>query len=242
MIDLKVKNSFGEVLVLSDYPELVIDNIDGLNPPDSTIVTNKFQRIGTVFSSSAIDERHIVLKILILGNVSQMVDLLDSFFFTGDNVELIFDDYWHIDGYVEKSERNRFSNSVFQLVSITCPYPYFRSPEQTATLTRDTPVTINSAFNGIFSPEITISVSDYTNIVIFENGEKRFQILKVMDEGDEVVLDLDKKHCTLNGANIFDACSGDWDTLKIKRGVNTVSTPTPNIVATIRWYDHKAGL
>jgi len=242
MIDLKVKNSFGEVLALSDYPELYIDNIDGLNPPDSTIVTNKFQRIGTVFSSSAIDERHIVLKILLLGNVSQMVDLMDNYFFTGDFVQLIFDDTWTIDGYIEKSERNRFSNNVFQLISITCPYPYFKGPEKTVILTRDTPATIVSAFNGTFSPQITITPEADINILILRNGVKEFRITKVMSAGDEIIIDLDKKHCTQNGVNIYDSCSGDWDALKIKKGTNIITTPTPDITATIKYHDHKAGL
>lgn len=242
MIDLKVKNSFGEVLVLSDYPELVIDNIDGLNPPDAEIVTNKFQRIGTVFSSSAIDERHIVLKVLILGNVSQMVDLMDAYFFTGDSVQLIFNDTWTIEGYVEKSERNRFSNEVFQLASVTCPYPYFKGPEKTITLTRETPATIVSAFNGTFSPQITITPEADINILILRNGAKEFRITKVMAKDDVIIIDLDKKHCTQNNINIYDACSGDWDALKIKRGINTLTTPTVDITATIKYHDHKAGL
>jgi len=242
MIDLKVKNSFGEELNLSDYPELVIDNIDGLNPPDAEIITNKFQRIGTVFSSSSIDERHIVLKILILGNVSQMVDLMDTYFFTGDSVQLIFNDTWTIDGYVEKSERNRFSNEVFQLVSVTCPYPYFKGSEKNITLMRDTPATIVSSFNGVFSPEITVIPTDDINIFILRNGTKEFRVTKPMSAGDEIIIDLDKKHCTQNGVNIYDSCSGDWDALKIKKGTNIITTPTPDIIATIKYHDHKAGL
>lgn len=242
MIDLKVKNSFGEVLALSEHPELLIDNIDGLNPPNSEIVTNKFHRVGTIFNSSSIDERYITLKILILGNVQQMVDLLDNYFFTGDSIQLIFDDYWTIDGYVEKSERNRFSNEVFQLVSVTCPYPYFKGSEKNITLTRDTPATIVSSFNGVFSPEITVIPTDDINIFILRNGTKEFRVTKTIAAGDEVVIDLNKKHCTQNGVNIYDACSGDWDALKIKRGTNTITTPTVDITATIKYHDHKAGL
>ena len=160
MLDLKIKNSYGEVLILSQHPWLYIDNIDGLNPPDASITTNKFQRVGTSFTFSAIDERHIVLKILFLGNVPQMIDLIDSFFFTGDFVQLIFDNTWTIDGYVEKSERNRFSNSVFQLVSITCPYPYFKGQERVYQLKSSLPATIVSTFNGHFAPEITITPTD----------------------------------------------------------------------------------
>ena len=92
------------------------------------------------------------------------------------------------------------------------------------------------------SLQITITPEADINILILRNGVKEFRITKVMSAGDEIIIDLDKKHCTQNGVNIYDSCSGDWDALKIKKGTNIITTPTPDITATIKYHDHKAGL
>lgn len=171
-----------------------------------------------------------------------MVDLLDTYFFPGDPLTLIFDDVWTIDGYVEKSERNRYSNDVYQLVSITCPYPYFKGTEKTYQLKSSLPATIISTFNGTFSPEITVVPSADINILILRNGVKEFRVTKPMTSTDTIIINLEKRQCTQNGVNIFDACSGDWDALRIKRGTNELTTPTLQMTATIKYNDHKAGL
>ena len=132
-----VTNHLGESLEMvlaNPWPTgFAITSIKGIGPSNSTINTTTLATSdGSIFNSSRVNQRNIVLNIQFVGD--ELIETLRQktykYFpikrkinlrFITDNRDL------EIDGYVEKNEPNIFSKAEASQISVICPEPNFRS-------------------------------------------------------------------------------------------------------------------
>lgn len=137
MLELTVENKYGEQLNFaanSDY-SVIIES--GLTPPAATINTSTIATMdGSVFNSSFINQRNIVLTIYPVNSVESNRINLYKYIKSKQYVKLYLKngqrDVW-IDGYVESIEGNLHEAPQKLQVSIICPDPYFKSMQGIST-------------------------------------------------------------------------------------------------------------
>ena len=129
MIQITVENNRGEKLNLTNNPDYVVTRVDGLNPSSANIntaVTATFD--GSTFKSSRVNNRNIVIEIVLDGNVENSRINLYKYFKTKSKVTLYLRtasrDVYTV-GYVETFECGLFERRQKAQVSLICPYPYF---------------------------------------------------------------------------------------------------------------------
>lgn len=131
MYSLTVENAKGEQLQLTQNPDYVITNIDGLHPPDAII--NMMERAGhdgTLFNSAKVDYRQIILNIAINSDACQNRNYLYRFFQTARPVRLIYNNDLrgvYIDGYVQNAPIGFFEPKQNIQITIICPDPFWHS-------------------------------------------------------------------------------------------------------------------
>lgn len=132
---VKVTNHNNESLLLElYYPErsgLIIDNIEGLGPPNASINSNEVATIdGGLFTSARMTQRNIVITL------SMMFDPIIEdtrlrtykYFPVKKPIHLeVTTDYRHTecDGYVESNTPTIFTDHEQTQISIICPDPFF---------------------------------------------------------------------------------------------------------------------
>lgn len=129
MIQISVENNRGQMLNLTNTPDYVVTRVDGLNPPTANIntaITATFD--GSTFKSSRVNERNIVIEIVLDNNIESSRLNLYKYFKVKSNVTIYLKtgrrDVYTI-GYVESFECSHFENSQKAQISIICPFPYF---------------------------------------------------------------------------------------------------------------------
>ena len=140
MYNVEIQNSNGDILTLTQKEtDFQIISITGLNPPSAQINNSTVAgKDGTIFNSSKLNNRNIVITIKINGEVSQNRQLLYRYFVTKDKCRFYFENenatdmlgnalFVYIDGYVENFECDLFQNGQTAQISIICPDPYFKS-------------------------------------------------------------------------------------------------------------------
>lgn len=136
---ITVTNPRGESVVLNlanPYQNgLAVTHIDGLNPPEASINNTELSVAdGSVFNSSRVSSRNIVLEIKLLPNstIAETRHALYKYFPIKKKVRLDFvtdTRRAYIDGYVETNDIDIFSDFEVAQISLICPYPYFRDSD-----------------------------------------------------------------------------------------------------------------
>lgn len=172
MFTLKIENKSGSVFTLtqneSDYQ---VYSIEGLNPPNAIVNTSNITGMdGTLFNSSKLESRNIVMMIKINGDVEANRLELYKYFRTKELCKIYYKNGARdvfIEGYVETFEVNHFENFQFAQISIICPDPYFKDVN---TIVNDISKVINN-FGFPFSinettpiPISSIEIQKATNI------------------------------------------------------------------------------
>lgn len=128
-MQITVENNRGQTLNLYNDPSYVVTRVDGLNPPTANIntaVTATFD--GSSFKSSRVNERDIVIEIVLDGNIENARLNLYKYFKVKSKVTLYLKtqkrDVYTI-GYVESFDCNQFEQKQKAQVSLICPFPYF---------------------------------------------------------------------------------------------------------------------
>lgn len=134
---ITVTNYLGESLKLEmRFPEksgFLILSMDGLGPTKATInKTNLATSDGSIFNSSRIDSRNIVLLLKLLESPTIEATRQKSYkyFPIKKRVRFLIETDTRICetyGYVETNEPNIFSKNEITQISIICPDPYFYS-------------------------------------------------------------------------------------------------------------------
>lgn len=129
MYSLILKNHKGEQIQLSQNPNYSLLRIDGLNPPKSnvnTAVNANFD--GSVYKSSRMEERNIVIELAIEGNVEANRIALYQYVKSKKQCTVYYKNSTRnvsIVGYVEGFEIGFFEEKETVQISIICPRPYF---------------------------------------------------------------------------------------------------------------------
>lgn len=132
-----IENEYGEKLELTHNDNYTVYQIDGLNPPDATINTSKVANFdGSRFNSSRTSERNIVIYLAINGNCE--TNRINLYKYVKSKRYLKF--YYknsardvYAEGYVENMQIQFFDMKQLVQISILCPYPYFKSVNNSIT-------------------------------------------------------------------------------------------------------------
>lgn len=175
MFTAKIVNSAGQMLTLTNNePYFQLFNITGIDPPNATVnLLNVATIDGTVFNSSKLQTRNIVLYLRINGNVETNRHTLYryfrvkepcTFYYKNDTVDV------KIDGYVESVSVPMFTNSEVMQISILCPDPYFKSVgSYTTTLAADAQTKITTHSQSAVGMTITIGIRTTVSNIIIQN-------------------------------------------------------------------------
>lgn len=136
MYKASVYNSNAGVIELTGHEDLYqVISITGLNPPAAQINAVDPAGIdGTIYNSSRILPRNVVIMLRINGDVEANRLNLYRYFQPGEDVRFYFENKnrnVQIDGTIDTVECGLFTMSEVMQVSIVCPDPYFLAAEDT---------------------------------------------------------------------------------------------------------------
>lgn len=129
MYTLIAQNKYGEQLELTHNEAYVIESIEGLDPPDAVINTTRNANAdGSVFNSSYVDNRQIIITLAINGPAEANRINLYKFFKAKYPVRLYYKNATrdvYIDGYVKSIPIEFFNKKQIAQITILCPSPFF---------------------------------------------------------------------------------------------------------------------
>lgn len=130
MYTLSVKNNLGKELKLTNNPDYIVYQIDGLTPPPATINSTVNATVdGSTITSTKLEDRNIVIYAALRGDIEASRLRLYEYFPSKKTVTLYFKNGSrdvYISGVVDTFECNQFSNPQVAQISIICPDPYFK--------------------------------------------------------------------------------------------------------------------
>ena len=135
MFTLKVENPKSEILTLTNNRNYDVIKREGLTPPATALnFTSLVNLDGSQYNSGRLDNRNIVITIVLHGNVEKNRINLYKYFPIKKQVRLYFKNDTrdvYIDGYIESFECDLFELGQKVQISVICPSPYFKSTDTT---------------------------------------------------------------------------------------------------------------
>lgn len=130
MFSLKIENANGEIFELThDSENYNIIGVQGLTPPPIVINASTGGNVdGTFYNSSRLNQRNIVITIVLNGDIESNRQRLYQIFNLKKPCTIYFKNANRdvkIQGYVETLEADLFTQREQVQVSIICPRPYF---------------------------------------------------------------------------------------------------------------------
>lgn len=136
MYTLKVQNVYGQTLELTHNPMYEVE-IEGLNPAQVSINTSAAAiGDGTLYNSSHISERNIVITLYLKNDIEKSRVNLYNYFMSNKVTRIFYKSSLldvYIDGYMESFEYKLFELGQKVQISMICPNPLFRSVNETST-------------------------------------------------------------------------------------------------------------
>lgn len=229
MYNIKL-NSFS----FSDYSNIIINEIDGLCPPGSTITTQKMGKDGTQFQGSTKNERNIVINFSIINNVKETRKTMYKELVIGEQVNIIIDEYKTI-GYIETFELNNFKSLTEGQISIICPSSYFYGVEQILRITQSGK-TLESDMENDYIIQVSFSSSG-TFFTYSLNGND-YTINYNFSNGDNLIIDTLNRKIYINNKNKYSTKNWiKWGL--IKKGSNSFSYNTDTSCVPIVEYKNR---
>lgn len=132
MFTLKIENTNGDIFELThNSPNYYITEIQGLTPPATAVNTSTAGTIdGTFFNSARVEQRNIVITVVINGDIEANRQRLYTIFPRKTPCTVYFKNANRdvkIVGYVEALEGDLFVQREQMQISIICPRPYFEA-------------------------------------------------------------------------------------------------------------------
>ena len=194
MVKIIAENKYGQEIQLTGNSNYQVVSISGITPPRANVNTTRLAtQDGSVFNSSYLQNRNIVMKIQPVRNIEQARLNLYKFFKVKDYVKLRFTTkqrtVW-TEGYIESLEIDLNENPQFAQVSIICPYPYLKAINPIVTLFADGSAVVDNPSDedggAVFELLATgaVSVPEIINVTTMES----FAINKTIDNGDKIIL------------------------------------------------------
>lgn len=132
----------------SDASPFIVTNIEGLNPPSSSInFTESVYKDGSYFNSYNINNRNLVISMDFVtttkySTISEVRNKAYELFPPGRDIELEFVSDTltkpvHLKGYIETHESSLFTDRPGSVVSILCTQPYLYELELTTVQTNN---------------------------------------------------------------------------------------------------------
>lgn len=132
MFTLKIENTNGDIFELThDSPDYYVIGVQGLTPPATAVNTATAGTIdGTFFNSARVNQRNIVITIILNGDIEGNRQRLYQIFPRKTPCTVYFKNKNRdvkIVGYVEALEGDLFVMREQMQISIICPRPYFEA-------------------------------------------------------------------------------------------------------------------
>lgn len=132
MFVAQIENTKNEILRLTQSEsDFQVVSILGLNPPKAQINSSRIAGLdGSKFNSAKLEERNIVITLKLNGDIERNRLRLYTYFNTKEWCKFYYKNgsrNVYIEGYVETTEVDLFSQQELMQISIICPYPYFKA-------------------------------------------------------------------------------------------------------------------
>ena len=129
MYTLIAQNKYGQQMELTHNDAYVIESIEGLDPPEAVINTTRNANAdGSVFNSSYVDNRQIIITLAINGPAEANRINLYKYFKNKYPVRLYYQNNTrdvYIDGYCKNIQIEFFNKKQIAQITILCPEPFF---------------------------------------------------------------------------------------------------------------------
>ena len=129
MYTLIAQNKYGQQLELTHNEAYVIESIEGLDPPDAVINTIKNANAdGSVFNSSYVDNRQIIITLAINAPAEYNRIQLYKYFKNKYPIRLYYRNNTrnvYIDGYCKNIQIEFFNQKQIAQITMICPEPFF---------------------------------------------------------------------------------------------------------------------
>lgn len=135
MFTLKIENYLGEIFELThDTKKYAVIGVQGLTLPPVTVNTSTGGAVdGSFYNSSHVEQRNIVIDIIIRGDIESNRKQLYRIFNAKRKSTIYFKNKNRdvkIEGYVELLDGDLFTEAQQMQISIICPRPYFHALEE----------------------------------------------------------------------------------------------------------------
>lgn len=135
MFKIEIENAQNEILTLTQNEDAYqVLSVSGIDQPKANINTTKLAGMdGAMFNSAYLNMRNIVIMVRINGDVENNRLELYRFCRSKENCRFYFENgsrNAYADGYVESVECPLFTNNEVMQISIMCPFPYFKSVQE----------------------------------------------------------------------------------------------------------------
>ena len=177
MLSVIVENKYQQQLNLTTNDSYALIQVTGLTPPASTINTaTTATKDGSVFNSSRMNNRNIVLTIVPLGNVEKSRINLYNYFKSKQYIKLYLENntrsVW-IDGYIESIEGDLYAEDAEKIqISIICNDPYFKDTETGVYMFSNVESGFSFPFSIAETPGVPISeLSEYVEVNVYNASD-----------------------------------------------------------------------
>lgn len=135
MYTLIVQNKYGQQMELTHNEAYVIESIEGLDPPEAVINTTRNANAdGSVYNSSYVDNRQIIITLAINGPAESNRIQLYKYFKNKYPVRLYYRNETrdvYIDGYCKNMQIEFFNKKQIAQITVLCPEPFFNGANNT---------------------------------------------------------------------------------------------------------------
>ena len=227
MYSLSVKTSQGKLFSLTDSPDYIVYKIEGLEPPQASLITSVNTTIdGSVLNSARVESRNLVIYAAINGDIEKNRIRLYSLFPVKKTVEVFFKNGSRdvsISGTVEMIQCDLFAQRQVAQISILCTEPYFKSVAEFVSTFSDItalfefPFSIPSAgveFSAITPNvrKVIVNTGDVESGIIIQlhasgtvvnptlyniTTGERFSLNVTMENTDTIIIDTNTRHKTI---------------------------------------------
>jgi hypothetical protein len=213
MFELKIENIKGQILKLTqNESNYQVIEITGLEPPQAVINTVKSaNRDGSMFNTSFLAERNVVITVALTGDVEKNRLKLYDVFSTGDYCKVYYSNYSrniYCEGHVEAIETALFSQKQQVQISIICENPYLYALNQIY-------IDISKAFNNF---EFPFAIEKAGTEIAIINENRRAEIINSGETtGIEMTLYTNTQNTVVSNPVIYNAKTGEF--LKINTDI-----------------------
>lgn len=194
MIQITAVNEYNQQIQLTGNPAIKLTRVTGLTPAKASVNTSALAtKDGSIFNSSHVQNRNIVLTIYPAQNIEQTRVNLYQYFKTKHpiklNIQTATRRVW-IDGYIESMEGDLFDKAEKIQISIICPDPYFKSETTTVVNFENAAATINNTSDDETGAVVELTASGSVSDITITNtttGES-FATNQPMTAGDKIIL------------------------------------------------------